>query len=333
MKILMSILLPVLLGGVEEKATYLLASGRAMVAEVLDVDGSRVRMRVHVGGGALEKWFALEEFRPQSAYRILRSVADPAEPGAHLNLAEFAARKGLIAAAKRELEVARRLSGNTALGSGIAKTISRRAAEGLEGLFRDALSKGRLDSAQRYLSLIMIRYPGAMSDAEKGALATLLDSERDAAKDARRRARAERENTKATKQREQRMRVPRKHLTSGSAANRKGLLESRHFATAHGHFTRAVRHYEAAIKSVTSLGRRYQGDDLLKREARAVQTEAEAGMKASLLNSGSLCLVRGKFSAAMEHVNRVLAMESRNSRALSMRARIEIAANQWGYGY
>jgi tetratricopeptide (TPR) repeat protein len=333
MNVLSSILISVLLVSSVDKETYILSSGRAVKAEVLEVNDSRVRMRVHVAGGSLERWFRLEEFKPQSAYVILRSVAKVKDPGAHLRLAEFAASKSLIAVARRELQSARSLSGNALLGSNVQTMIDRRAVDGLEHLFREALSKGQLDSAQKYLSAILIRHPSAKSAAEREALVALLDNQRFAAKDARHRAKAKRASAREEKRRASLLRTPRAHLAKGKAESRKGLLGSRHFASAHQHFTRAVRHYESTIRSTETLERKKSSSEILKRQSRALRSEAQTALANSLLNSGSLCLVRGKFTTAMEHVNRILLMDPKNSRALSMRARIEIAANQWGYGY
>jgi tetratricopeptide (TPR) repeat protein len=337
MNVLSSILVSLLLVSSVDKALdkeiYILASGKAVKAEVLEVNDSRVKMRVHVAGGSLERWFRLEEFKPHSAYVILRSVANAEDPGAHLRLAEFAANKSLIAVARRELHLARKLSGKISLGSNVQTMIDRRAVDGLERLFREALSKGQLDSAQKYLSAILIRHPSAKSAAEREALVALLDKQRLAAKDARHRAKAKRASARDEKRRESLLRTPRAHLAKGQAESRKGLLGSRHFASAHQHFTRAVRHFESTIRSMEVLERKKSSSDLLKRESRALRSEAQTGLANSLLNSGSLCLVRGKFTAAMEHVNRILLIDPKNSRALAMRARVEIAANQWGYGY
>ena len=104
MKVLLSFLLSFLLSSplvsAADKETYLLVSGKSVYAEVLEINGFRIKMRVHVGGGTLERSFSLEEFKPHSAYRILRSVANAEDPGAHPRLAEFAASKDLIASAQ-----------------------------------------------------------------------------------------------------------------------------------------------------------------------------------------------------------------------------------------
>ena len=47
-----------------------------------------------------------------------------------------------------------------------------------------------------------------------------------------------------------------------------------------------------------------------------------------MLHLASIYTTRGSFNAALGHVNRILAMDPENTRALPMRGRIEIAANQ-----
>ena len=88
------------------------------------------------------------------------------------------------------------------------------------------------------------------------------------------------------------------------------------------------------MTEIDTVTRKSGNDPTFAEELAHLRREAEDVTKSALLSAGSLDLTSGRFRDAMEHVNRVLAMQpdhrlALDMRALDMRARIEIAANEW----
>lgn len=313
--------------------TLVLKNGDHMRAEVLRLDNERAVLRVHFEGGSMQVTRRLDEFEPQSVYRMLRTSADPQKTADLLRLAEFAADNGLIWVAQRDLEAARRLAGQDSLAPELAQKVEDKGGSILEALFQRELDGNHdMQKARRLLSDLLIRFPGSQAAQRRDdLLARLREAELRADAD-KRAAAAALASAKADEARRKTLQAISEHIEDGAAENQRGLTSSKQFAVAHGHFQTAVQHFDKALRAAAVAAKGSEDSQLagqlqdLRQQASRLQTDA-------LLNAGSVCLVRGQYNAALGHVNSVLAIDPTNADARAMRARIEVAASyRGGYG-
>lgn len=313
--------------------TLVLKNGEHVRAEVLRLDGDRVVLRVMIEGGSMQVNRGMDEFQPQSAYRIFRQTRKLDSIDEQLRLAEFAADHGLVWVAQRDLESARKLKGDAALAPELAKKIEEKGASILESLLRKELTAGDVQKARRLMSELLIRYPDSSAAQKQTELFALLDKEEQRLAEAKRAAEAARIVAKLDQARAQAIRPIEKHIDDGVAENREVLLTSKHFAVAHGHFEAANSHFQSALKRIGTAAKSFSNDGAFTEELDQVRQRATTLQMDALMNAASVCLVRGQFAKALGHVNSVLAIDPGNGDARAMRARIEVAANKrGGYG-
>ena len=314
-----------------EPITLILKNGDHLRAEVLQIEGDRVRLRVPITSGEYFVWRKLDDFRPHCAYRALAELAAKDKAADRLRLARFAASHDLVSIARRELQLARRLSGDSELEPELEKEIAERGAAVLESEFRKALGRRDLRKGKRLLNELIIRYPDSDPTSRKDALLSEFERAEDALADARRQAAQSREQERLERSRESRLRPIRSRLEKARQDNKQGLLSSKSFSKAHGLFLRSIDGFEAATKAADKILKIRTNDEALVREVGDLRSAALAGTQEALLNAASVCLVRGQFTRALGHVNQVLALDSANKDARAMRARIETAANEAGW--
>ena len=117
-------------------------------------------------------------------------------------------------------------------------------------------------------------------------------------------------------------------LAAGVEENRLGLLSSRTPGTAMGHFTNAYDQLGAARRAWTVADTKHGAETRYAEALHSLDTRIAAATSTSLLNLGSLTLVRGQHNKALGYVNALLAVDPNNSEAKAMRARIEVSANE-----
>ena len=319
--------------GSGDPVTLVLKGGDHLRAEVLEQKENRVHLRVPTQWGHYSVWRDLDDFQPHSAYRALAELAAQDNADDRLRLARFAASHDLVYVAQRELRLARQLAGDESLHQDLERDIAARGARALEKLFRSALKRGDLRKAKRLLNELIIRYPDSNQAAHKEGLRVEYEQAEKAAADERRRASLARKQAQLERHREAKLRPIRGRLERAVRDNRQGLLSSKSFSKAHGLFQRAIHGFEAVTKDADKLLKNKTNDVAFVREVSELRQRAVAATQEALLNAASVCLVRGQFARALGHANRVLALDPENGNARAMRARIETAANESGWGW
>lgn len=314
-----------------EPITLILKNGDHLRAEVVQIDGNRVRLRVPIPSGHYLVWRSLDDFRPHCAYLALAELAAKDKAEDRLRLARFAAAHDLVYIAQRELGLARQLAGDDGLEAELEQQIVERGAAVLEREFRAALERRDLRKGKRLLNELVIRYPDSEPASRKEDLFAEFDRVEKALADARRRAVDARKQARLERSHESKLRPIRSRLEKARQDNKQGLLSSKSFSKAHGLFVRAIAGFEAATKAADKLLKIRTNDEVLVREVSDLRLKALSGAQEALLNAASVCLVRGQFTRALGHVNQVLAFEPTHKDARAMRARIETAANEAGW--
>src|SRR5262245_61103701 len=122
-------------------------------------------------------------------------------------------------------------------------------------------------------------------------------------------------------------------LAAGVAENRMGMLSSRHPGTAAGPFTTAHQHLPAGQVRLIRVSRDHGDEPVYQERLHDLQARITGADGQSLLNLGSISLIRGQHAKALGFVNEVLVHDPDNAEAKAMKARIELAANEtapWG---
>jgi hypothetical protein len=317
-------------GGIQ---TFYLADKQPLRAEVLSVADGQARLRVHAGGGTLERTVGLNELTPYSAYRLQESITPAGDAQAWLDLAGFAADNGLVSSARRALSRARNIAGDPDLGTDVEGRLSASAADAMIEDFHEDLEAGRLSAAERTLRTAVSRYPDQIDARQGRALQQEFERARAEIERGERSEAAQQEAREAAAAREKELRPLRQRLERGRKEYERALANSKSGSTANRQLEGAIRDLQSVVQGADRVIEKAGNDEVLVREASRVRESAQSTRIDALLASGSLHIVRGQFNPAMGRVNEVLLLEPENKRALAMRGRIEVAANQDGWGW
>jgi len=328
------VLIPVLLGAfaLDKPTTYVMKDKSTIRAEALELDGNRVRLRVYFpGGGTAEGVRKLSDFDPHSAFRIKRAAMPPNDVTAQVELATFAMEHGLISAAFREIEKATHMADAQKIPESLREELREHGVKAMEGLLRSLVSEGKVKDARRVLTRLFTRFPNnKLTDDQKGRLIGLVEQAEATTRAKAATAKKAEAKTAEDKARESRLSPIRKRLEDGKNARKKGLMISKSYSRAYSEFQRAVRAFDDVEKRSDALIKRYSSDGILVAQCKELTKEAKALKIDALLAGGGLKLANSQYREAMSAANQVLLIEANNKRALQLRARVELASNDYG---
>ena len=181
---------------------------------------------------------------------------------------------------------------------------------------------------------LFTKLPDQMTEAEKHNMLSAyekLKAEQEQAKNDKTEAKAAAERSKE----EARILKPiEEPTTSGEKRARKGLVGTSNQSKSLQDFNGATKDFDWSIKRIGKEQRKASNDSgVLSGELGRLDQRAKSGFIDANLNAGSIYLGRSSLNNARKNVNAILAIDPKNSRALSMRGRIEIAGNTgWGWG-
>jgi hypothetical protein len=313
--------------------TYVLKAGGTVQAQVLSVEGDRVSMVARKGGTQSQVTLPLDRFTGISQFNIRRSVlADDYQ--AHLKLAEWTIEEGLFKQTRQALTTAAELAREAELGDEAAQGLGTRFLEIIESAFKAMVQKGKVMDARAGLRTLLLRRDGKISPEWRARLHDAVEGEAKARKEAqakaKKKAAADKEEEKKDAAKKKDFARFEEHLQKGQDLRRQALVEARTQGQQRKLYDQAVRHFEAAGEEVEKLRKAYANDKDTLREIDGYVREGRIWWRDAMLSSASIDVQRGDFNAANRKVNRVLAYIPGDSQALGMRARIEIAANDWG---
>jgi tetratricopeptide (TPR) repeat protein len=311
--------------------TLVLRNNETLKARVLAVEGQKVRLEVALDGGSAEVRRDLAEFTPASAFRIVTAASPPQTADDHLRLATFAASNDMPGAATRELETARKVAADDQLGAHLDARIEEASGVVMERMVRQRLAVNDPAGARQQLDQLIARHPDSEAAGRRSELMAEIRRVEE-------RLEAERLNDLAMRAAEKRQVVLdtiRQRVDAGDVANRKGLLSAKNFGESRRQFLLAAGHYEAGLRAAEKLAAEDQRTETGMQAgmtgpqgARSLVLQTRANYADAMLNAASLYLVQSQHREAMALVNRVLATDPQNQDARSLRARIELAANQ-----
>ena len=123
----------------------------------------------------------------------------------------------------------------------------------------------------------------------------------------------------------------RRRVEMGDRDVKQGLNAGSSMSKARNRFRTASTWYNRALRGCDKLKKKYGNDASYASDINYLHEQATKGLIDTLLHEASILTSRGSFNRALGNVNRILAMDSGNTRALAMRGRIETAANEGWY--
>jgi len=306
-----------------------LNSGSELRASVLERDGDRYRLQVSISGGTSTNWYGFEDFEDESQVRLLESMVNEGDVAAQFAVAEFALEKNLPEMARRELRRCSQMADK--LDPDHHDKLGPRAVALTIKLIDAYAELGKLSDARNGVHRILVRRADQLTPEQKAALVKALDdatADQAAKKDA---ARAEEATQRQSRERDRRLQPLTKHLDEANKLRHDGLMSSKSYTKASRLFERSIDKYADVVKDAAKLAEQLSGDPVAMAQLQDISGSASTHLTEVLLADASLDLARGQFSRAMGNVNRILADDPQNKQALSMRARIEVAENDWGW--
>jgi hypothetical protein len=304
-------------GGHEVRALRL-RNGQLLAGQLVSDDGTSVEFAFETAEGVRGTTrVAYADIHPESVAELMLARADQKDTGALMEIAEFAARKGLyeiarvhyLAAADQDEAVAgiaqRRLMD---MAISVSEDELQRGS--------DAVEAGNDATARRILRRVQREFAGTQA-AEDAAAAIQQIDDRMAAK-------------KLDAAREKRLTPIRDLLADADELTTKGLRDA-HKASA------AIRSYMAARSKAASARRRIptalraaerSGDDELRGALDDLDRRVDAQEIDNETHLATAYLDKGDFSRARQAANAVLALDGQNREALSLLGQIRSAEEE-----
>ncbi|MHC4815292.1 MAG: hypothetical protein ACYTGW_08840 [Planctomycetota bacterium] len=298
--------------------------------KIKKVQGDRVWLTVYKGSATWDETAKLDEFTPVSRFRIMQAVTpDTAE--AQLGLARYGLAQDAPVQARYALRVARKLAGDPKLGADLEAELRKETATLLQARFHDSLAKGKIATARQTLRELNRHYSDVVSPDARSQLQAALETREADFKAQAAERRAKEATARQDKEFHRKLNPLRKRLERGQANVKRGLNAGSSMSKALGAFKRANSDLDRVVRGCEQLRKKYGNEPRYTSDINYVHEQGTRALTDSLLHSASILTSRGSFNKALGNVNKVLAMDSNNTRALAMRGRIEAAANEGWY--
>jgi tetratricopeptide (TPR) repeat protein len=315
--------------------TYL--EGESINANVLELKGDSVRLRVYVLGGSMQVVRKLADFTPASILLIELAANPPSGFDGHFRMAKRAAELRLLPQAGGQCRAAVEAVKNTPEAQAKTKEVRGWAAAALEKMVQDAVAAENLAEARNCLKLLSTRLPDMRTEEQMDALAASVDAldERVAGKKAA--TRQAKLDAKAREQMNARLEKVRQGIASGDKQLREAVAKSRSTAKSSNLCEKAIDAYKAAWKLLQDLLEQNADDAELAREASSLTQQMHDNAIRAALHAANMLTVQSDYKGAMDWANRVLAFDPGNAEAKDMVKTIQIAeaaaAGEWGWGW
>ncbi len=318
------------LASVAAQEVFLTRDGRRIEGRLLKNEGDRIRVRLQTKEpGRAVITLRYSQLSPRTIYRLKLGATSRRDGEGQLALADFAMANGLYDAARRHLRLA--LKADPALEGRVdqaLRRLMRLASEDLLEKARRRAREGRFKEAERLVAMLLREFPELPAAREGAALLQDLGPRLEAMRTkelAERLAREEEQRRKLVQPAEQ-------AHARGRRLTRRGLQQSARQSTAIALFRSALKSCKKARTLLARTLSRHGQDATVKRLVQELDREIVAHINQTYVHMGSLYLTRGSYNDALASVNNALALNPKDKEARALRARIEIAASESGWG-
>jgi tetratricopeptide (TPR) repeat protein len=317
--------------------TFILKSKEVLNGSVVSVQGEKVKLQISVMGGTATVTRNLADFTPTSAYIIRASQAKADSFADHLELAKFCVGNGLVKLAGKECRAARDIAEKAADGGAQRKQLGAWVADTLEGLFKKAVADNDRDLAQRYLNLINTHVPEERTDAQREALADMLQAAEDNVRAERDRAAADKASAAEQKEREKKLEPIFKQIQNGEKAQREATVNASKSSVAKGKYETAFESYRRAWQAAQALLKANKDEEWITEAVGEIGQRLHKNAVATCLGAANALTIQSDYKNALEWTNKILVFDPDNSEAKDMIRHIQTvqasASSGWGQGW
>lgn len=296
------------------------------------ITGDKVTFSVYEGPATWDEHRELNVFTPASQFRILQT-ATPDTVEAQLDLARWALDHDAPVQARYALGAARGIAKDPKLAADLETAIRQKNALRLQNEFQIDLAQGKVHTAEQTLRELNRYYADVVAANVRDGMKTSLQAREAEFKQQKQEKAAKDAIARKDNEVQRKLNPLKKYVERGQADIQRGLNAGSSMSKALGSFRSANQALERAVRGCDRLKKTYGNDERYAGDINYVQGQAVSSLNDSLLHSASILTSRGSFNEALGNVNKILARDPNNTRALAMRGRIESAANEgWGYG-
>lgn len=311
--------------------------GERINAQVLELKGDDVRLRVFVLGGHMQIRRKLADFQPGSVFVIEREASHAEGFDGHFALARRAAELGLVAQAGQEARLAIDSIADPAEAAAKRSEVRGWAAGALETMVETAVKDGRLKDAQHCLKLLSTRLPDMRTEDQLATLADKVEALETRDREGKEAARQARLDAKVREEIDRKLKPIQRRIEEGDKSQREAVRKSRSTVASRTLVEKAIDQYRAAWKSLQELVEKHPDDAELARAAESMGKHLHDNAIRAALHAANVLTVQSDYKSAMDWANRVLAFDPDNAEAKEMVRTIQIAqaaaSSQWGWGW
>jgi tetratricopeptide (TPR) repeat protein len=306
-------------------------------AQVVELKGGEVKLKVFVLGGSMQITRKLDDFAPLSAYAIELAAHKPETFDDHFAMARRAVDAGLVPQAGMQARAAIEAVQDKAQVEAKRTEVRTWAADSLEKLLKIAVDGGRVTDAQHYLKLLSTRLPDLRSPEQLGELEDLVEALEVQKNSQQQTQRQQKAGAKTRTDIEQKLEPIQKKVAEGDKNTNQAIKTSNNTTTSVNFCEKAIDCYKSAWKALQALVEQNPDDADLARSAEAIGKHVQENGIRAALHAANMLTVRSDYKGAMDWCNRVLAFDPGNAEAKEMVRTIQIAeaaaSSQWGWGW
>ena len=310
--------------GLGQMQYLFLKSGGQVRGILIADDGASIELRTQSKG---TRTYTYDQLDPRSVYRLVKAKTPKDDGPGRLELANYARDHGFYAHARRHYKEAQKADSSLAprIEEDLAR-LRRNASQDLLAEGREKLDRGDVSGAEKDLTALINEFPLEPAAEQAAALLTEVD--------ARQQEEYARSGVKGRSEKITKTLGPaHKDYEQMVERNRDGLLSSRSQSRAIKHFEAALKEGKRAMRKIEGVRTKNGGDPQYAAACDELQNLVVDQIVHTSINLASVYLTRESYQTALGAVNTAIAYDPDNAEARALRARVETAASDDGWGW
>ncbi|MFT7620641.1 MAG: tetratricopeptide (TPR) repeat protein [Planctomycetota bacterium] len=313
-------------GQQEKRDRILLKEGKALTGTLHSDDGTTIRFTERKVGKIVT--YAYNELHPRTVYRLMKTRTSKTDASGQLRVAAYALDHELFDQARRHYRLA--LKADAKLGNkieGDLQALRQRAGVKVLNWSRKHMDSGDVLKAERYLGLLLEKYPNTEVATEASLLLEQLAVRAMAAREKKTEERAAAKSARAESAAKKKLEAGKKHYFKAHKLNLKGLQSTKSHSQAKNYFSQSIREFTKARAVLTKVSKDVDPDSPLGALIKSYfKTLTEETVEVQL-HLASEYFYRGSLKNAREVTLEARALDPKNREVKRMLARLELAAN------
>jgi hypothetical protein len=307
------------------QAEVWLANGAVLKGNVIEDDGQKVKVSlIGEGGSGATATYKYEQLAPQTIFRLRFNKTERDDVKGQLDLAAYALDNGVFPSARLSYDLAKKANEakKAGLDDELAKLYARAPAVALTWA-KKQMEEGKMLPAEKILARLCELFP----DSEEAAEATKL-LEQIAPKCVSSREDAVDKKSGSSKTAQQAAAPAKKEYEAAHASIRQALGEAKNPTKAIRTLDIAIEKFQSAQKLLDSAMKKEGADSDLAAHYDAWSAKLKDDIVETYVHMASFYFARQSYSNALKVVNQGLLLDPKDSEALAMRGRIEVAMTE-----